>query len=370
MKCLQRRNVAMSFFSRVMGRKSTSSKSASGKNGSSTAPAATSDAEIGSETWIDTEGDADGVDGLKEDNIKSGFVAGSSFTHRGDVGQSTVVEGEGVGDMSKAGDEDEDDAHSWKYVDESTFSLRIGPNYGRTGAKAPSGQSLFELVGIDCVQCSARIDNIGSKVNFPSAWTNIVTNNEFVEPVFIVNAQIPSNFATSLFETITDGPGWSLVHYFRIRPEVAAGYANNMETASPSAKLFADYCKEAPAKITDSYSQWYGRFKICIRCDNIEEFGLPSFITSYNAKPVLIRNTGSIHRGTNYMEMDINVHKFGTVPVSSNIICYIYHHSLLLCFLIFSLSFLSINIEKSPFNHVEQLRAYAFMHRILYRESR
>jgi hypothetical protein len=310
----------MSFFSRVMGRKSTSSKSTS-KNESETSVAdGTSGDEVESETWIDTDGDGDGdMDSMKEDNIKSGFIAGSSFTHRDDLGQSIEKKADESAESTEkaSGDEggkDEDDAHSWKHIDESTFSLRIGPNYSRTGAKAPSGQSLFELVGIDCVQCSARIDNIGSKVSFPNEWTDVVTNNEFVEPIFIVNAQIPSNFTTSLFETISDGPGWSLVHYFRIRPEVAASYANNMETASNAAKLFADYCKEAPAKLTDSYSPWYGRFKICIRCDNIDEFGLPSFITSYNAKPVLIRNTGSLHRGTDYMEMDINVHKFGTVP--------------------------------------------------------
>ena len=37
---------------------------------------------------------------------------------------------------------------------------------------------------------------------------------------------------------------------------------------------------------------------------------MPSTITSYNAKPVLIRRTGSLFRGDNYIEMDIHVHKF------------------------------------------------------------
>ena len=41
---------------------------------------------------------------------------------------------------------------------------------------------------------------------------------------------------------------------------------------------------------------WMGRFKVTIRCENIEEFGLPSFITAYNAKPILIRNTGILYR--------------------------------------------------------------------------
>ncbi len=41
---------------------------------------------------------------------------------------------------------------------------------------------------------------------------------------------------------------------------------------------------------------WAGRFKIILRCEDIEQFGLPSFITSYNSKPVLIRNTGTLVR--------------------------------------------------------------------------
>ena len=56
---------------------------------------------------------------------------------------------------------------------------------------------------------------------------------------------------------------------------------------------------------------------------NIEEFGLPSFITSYNAKPVLIRNTSTMYSSSSiegkegscsYLEIDLNVHKFGSVP--------------------------------------------------------
>lgn len=40
-------------------------------------------------------------------------------------------------------------------------------------------------------------------------------------------------------------------------------------------------------------------------------------ISSYNAKPVLIRRTGSILRGPNYMEMDIHVHKFANLAKQS-----------------------------------------------------
>ena len=239
------------------------------------------------------------------------FIAGSSFKHVDDV-----VQNESSGSI-KSDKTSNDDSHTWKYMDASEFSLRVGPNYKRTGAKAPSGPSLYELVGLDVIQTALRIDDIGNKLNFPEEWSNIQSNHDKVPAIFIVNAQLPSSFETSLFTDITDGDGWSLVHYFRIRPEIAAEYAAGIETASPAAKLFAKYCEDAPNNQSDSYSTWYGRFKLILRCENIEEFGLPSFITGYNAKPVLIRNTGTLlskKESSIYQEIDINVHRFGSVP--------------------------------------------------------
>jgi hypothetical protein len=45
--------------------------------------------------------------------------------------------------------------------------------------------------------------------------------------------------------------------------------------------------------------------------------GVPAVIMSYNAKPVLIRRTGSIFRGPNYLEIDVHVHKFANLAKKS-----------------------------------------------------
>eukprot|EP00595_Chromulina_sp_UTEXLB2642_P000839 CAMPEP_0196765826 /NCGR_PEP_ID=MMETSP1095-20130614/13828_1 /TAXON_ID=96789 ORGANISM="Chromulina nebulosa, Strain UTEXLB2642" /NCGR_SAMPLE_ID=MMETSP1095 /ASSEMBLY_ACC=CAM_ASM_000446 /LENGTH=230 /DNA_ID=CAMNT_0042124799 /DNA_START=137 /DNA_END=826 /DNA_ORIENTATION=- len=171
----------------------------------------------------------------------------------------------------------------------------------------------MRLAAIDYVSCSNRIDNIGSKVILPDEWTNINTHHSFIPPVFIVNLQVPSQFPTSLFTEINDGPGWSLVYYFVMTNDTADSLID-LTTTSPGIRLFASYCQSAPEN--SESKQWKGRFKTITRCDNIDEFGLPSFITSYNGKPVLIRNTGTLIRGDNnkYIEMDINIHKFSTVP--------------------------------------------------------
>jgi hypothetical protein len=86
-----------------------------------------------------------------------------------------------------------------------------------------------------------------------------------------------------------------IITYTSQQQETAMSLASG--TASPGARLFANYCSFAPeANIHAHGSPWKSRFKVTMRCNNIEEFGLPSFITSYNAKPVLIRNTGNLIR--------------------------------------------------------------------------
>ncbi len=245
------------------------------------------------------------------------FVAGESFNHvdkiLSDTTPSSSHKKASAGDSSTLPVIGTDTSHTWMPIAASDFNLRTGPNYKRNGIKAPSGPSLYELVGIDCVQTPQRIDDIGSKVHFPDEWSSAVSNHPDVPPIFIVNAQLPSTFETSLFSEITDGDGWSLVHYFRIRPEVAE-QLKNIETASPAVKLLVGYCRNAPAEQNDSYSTWFGRFKLILRCENVEQFGLPSFITSYNGQPVLIRNTGNVINRRTHVEMDINVHRFGNAP--------------------------------------------------------
>jgi hypothetical protein len=87
---------------------------------------------------------------------------------------------------------------------------------------------------------------------------------------------------------------------------------NDISTASPAVKLFAQYCERA-----EKEKDFRGRFKVINSCSNIEEMGLPNAITAYNAKPVLIRRTGTIFRGSNYIEKDIHVHKFANLARQS-----------------------------------------------------
>jgi hypothetical protein len=86
----------------------------------------------------------------------------------------------------------------------------------------------------------------------------------------------------------------------------------DLSTASPAVKLFAAWCEKS---FDDPL--WRGRFKVICSCTNLDEMGLPQAITSYNAKPVLIRRTGTLFKGPGYIEKDIHVHKFQSIAKSS-----------------------------------------------------
>ena len=199
-----------------------------------------------------------------------------------------------------------------------------GPNYYKTKAKAPSPEALFECVGTDIVQSSKRIDDMGSNVILPKEWTNINTNSEVVPPIFIVNGQIPSDQKSSFFAgDADDGAGWSLVFYLKIT-ETTCKHLADLENAPGSVKLLEKYCREAPGNVVvdksglvgmaannisnlmgsfrgssseaNAGSIWAGRFKAIINVENIDDFGIPAFISSYNSKPVLIKQTGTVLR--------------------------------------------------------------------------
>ena len=40
-------------------------------------------------------------------------------------------------------------SHTFSDCDTSSFQLRVGPNYAKTGAKAPAGPSLYEVAGME-----------------------------------------------------------------------------------------------------------------------------------------------------------------------------------------------------------------------------
>mmetsp|Transcript_9107 Transcript_9107/g.13579 ORF Transcript_9107/g.13579 Transcript_9107/m.13579 type:complete len:603 (+) Transcript_9107:42-1850(+) len=202
--------------------------------------------------------------------------------------------------------------HTWCKVDPRQFNVRVGPDYNRFKRKAPSGQAIYEPFAVDVFCTKERVDHAASRFQLPDT-SHIDTHSKWVPPIFVIQIQIPSEPPSSLFSTAQDGPGWAIVMYYRITEE-ACNELRDLSTASPAVKLFAEWCEKAPVD-----AEWRGRFKVINSCTNLEQLGMPAVIVSYNAKPVLIRRTGSIFRGpeNKYMEMDIHVHKFANLAKQS-----------------------------------------------------
>jgi len=204
-------------------------------------------------------------------------------------------------------------------------------------------------------KCSSKIDNIGSKVQLPAEWTSVKTGHDKVRPaplrdlprpltrllhvdslhsasfpsltrfphsrfefkvppVFIVQSQLPEVSLIgmpSFISEIVDGPGWSITIYFKMKESTVA-LLKDVPNAPGGVKLFHDFCSNAPEQESNPKSPYRGRFKVIPRIDNIEELSLPFIISSYNCKPALIVKTGSVYRGEGYIEVDVNVHQFGT----------------------------------------------------------
>jgi hypothetical protein len=200
--------------------------------------------------------------------------------------------------------------HTWCQCDHKQFQTRIGPDYKKHGKKAPSSTPIYEPCAVDVICTKLRKDHIAEKMKLMDV-SDIKTNHPHIPPIFVVQMQIPSDPPPNIWATVEDGPGWAIVMYFKITEE-SCKQLLNFETASPALKLFAQYCEKA-----ETDAAWRSRFKIICSCLNLDQMGLPSMIVNYNAKPVLIRRTGTLYRGQNHLEFDVHVHKFANLAKQS-----------------------------------------------------
>jgi len=189
--------------------------------------------------------------------------------------------------------------HTWANGCGKHFSVRA-KGYKTHKKKTFSGDPLYNCVAVDFVKVEARVNHMAADYILPEPTVQF--SHPKVPQFFVVNAQLPTDAPTMMGEA--DGPGFQVVLYFEISQETANELATrqNMREAT---KLFEEYCTIAEEK-----PEFRGRFKVIGLVRNMEKMALPSFISAYNGKPVLINKSGRLFRGSNYLEMDVNVHNF------------------------------------------------------------
>ncbi|CAM9347104.1 unnamed protein product [Pylaiella littoralis] len=200
--------------------------------------------------------------------------------------------------------------HSWSNGVDSIFRVR-GKGYMQDRIKVPPAESLYDMVGLDMFSTEARVGNMASEVVLdPIAKDLPEVSIPGVPPLLVINVQLPSA-PPALMTSAEDGPGYQCVLYFRMKDSTARAI-ENLDTASEGVRLWVTYCERVG--VDDDF---HGRFKCIAVIANSESLGLPSFVTKYNGKPVLINRSGHWVKGENYIENTINVHRFSFIAKKS-----------------------------------------------------
>ena len=194
--------------------------------------------------------------------------------------------------------------HTWCRCDPTAFNVRCGPNYSKFKKKTASAMALYEPFAVDTFCARKNVDHIAKFLTLPGVQ-DIDTHHPAVPPIMIVQMQLPTE-SPPLFGSVEDGPGWAVVFYFKITADTCK-QLQDLSVASPAVKLFVKYCEKAEVDFA-----WRSRLKMIGCCSNLEELGVPAAIAAYNAKPVMIKKSGSIYRGSSYLEVNINIHKWPT----------------------------------------------------------
>jgi hypothetical protein len=151
------------------------------------------------------------------------------------------------------------------------------------------------------------MDHVAQRVQLPDV-SHINTNHLHVPPIIVIQTQFPSEAPPSFWSE--DGACNTLAIYLQITEQTRQELAD-VSTASPAVRLFAQWCERSR---TD-----HKGLKLIGHITNLDDFGLPSWLHPWNAKPILIKpnHSLSLYFGTDYLEMDINVSLIYLRKVSS-----------------------------------------------------
>jgi len=208
--------------------------------------------------------------------------------------------------------------HTWEPCAGEHFSIRQ-QGYMSSKQKAPSGPSFFEVIKVDTFRTAAQRESVVIPRKIQRAKHSVCSNHPHVPSVIAINCQLP-NDSPIMFNSTTgyNGPCVQMVFQFGIT-EQCRDWLAVMEAAAaqrlpcppdvPNAlKLLVEWCKYA----VDDFDI-RGRFKAMALVDNIGELDLPSMVASYNGKPTLITHSGTLTRGDDLLQLDINIHRFAFV---------------------------------------------------------
>ncbi|DAZ98678.1 TPA: hypothetical protein N0F65_008804 [Lagenidium giganteum] len=191
-------------------------------------------------------------------------------------------------------------SHRWAHTTAETFSVR-SLEYKKTRRKEASKPALFEFIGADLVKADTKIDLISQRVELPEKYAN--------DRLFIINAQLPSYGPSVWGDANSDGPGFSLILFWRIPTEICDELRNPTRPVTRLLKRFLEAGNDT--SLTD-------RFKVIAQVTNQDECGITGMakklLVSHNATPVLTRPQHRIYHFQNgTTEIVVDIHTFSYI---------------------------------------------------------
>jgi hypothetical protein len=216
---------------------------------------------------------------------------------------------------------------AWIAANPSIINLR-GDDYLKSKKKVPSMTSLYELVELDAFDSDEHITDVGQKFQLPCHDFG-ASGNWSAPDTLIISFALPTT-APKLARSSSDGKGYIVCGYFRIRSEVrkvleiiSNPHHNAVECQRQINTLFPDTKERSIINAIKLWEKWcrtsasdpemQKRLKFIPRGENLEELGVPSWICRYNGKPMLIKRPGETsfifsHPDEKILEIDVNLH--------------------------------------------------------------
>lgn len=213
----------------------------------------------------------------------------------------------------------------------ATFSVR-NSGYKKTGEKVPSKPPLYEFIGHDLVRAEKRrIRNLVASA--PNGWGETLNKkleqrlgamrarrekagfsnltDLGVPEVLVFNCEIPYQSGGMFSSHPSEDLGFNVISYHVLSDSALLALQRADSEPLPKAldlfKRFVNVGKSERNGIS---------LKTIGSCNNIEDMGLPGFMTSYNGKPVLVTNSLTFRRNphlcsTKVLELDYDVRMWG-----------------------------------------------------------